>query len=105
MAIKLSKEISNNYVEMLKVHGEDGLYRGVIETGFLLQSSKTNNEPDLEILEYSEAFFSLYRRTGNEKFFLIGKILRRAANTVYRELLRTNENKKPNYKKFLNIVK
>ncbi|HVI40804.1 MAG TPA: hypothetical protein VM577_09100 [Anaerovoracaceae bacterium] len=103
MAIKkLSEETCNDYIEMLNKHGEEGLYRRAIGAGFL-RLTKTDS-PDLEILDYSDAFFALYRRTGEDVYFTIGKVLRRAAHAVYRELMRQNKSKKPNYQRFLNVV-
>ena len=102
MSIRLSEDICNNYVAMLKEHGENGLYRRAIGAGFLRLAK--NNNPDLEILDYADAFFSLYRRTGDDSYFSIGKALRRAAHAVYRELMRQNKDKKPNYQRFLNVV-
>lgn len=103
MAIKkLSEEMCNNYINLLKEHGEEGLYRRAIGAGFL-RLVKIDS-PDLEIMDYSDAFFALYRRTGEEIYFSIGKILRRSAHAVYRELMRQNKDKKPNYQRFLNVV-
>jgi len=103
MAIKkLPDEICQDYVSMLKKYGEEGLYRRSIGAGFL-RLTKIES-PDLEILDYSDAFFALYRRTGEEEYFSIGKVLRRAAHAIYRELMRQNKEKKPNFQRFLNVV-
>lgn len=99
---KLSEETCNSYIDILKKHGEEGLYRRAIGAGFL-RLTKTDS-PDLEILDYSDAFFALYRRTGEEDYFSIGKVLRRSAHAVYRELMRQNKDKKPNYQRFLNVI-
>lgn len=99
---KLPDEICQDYIAMLKRHGEEGLYRRTVGAGFLILTKIEN--PDLEVLDYSDAFFILYRRTGEDMYFSIGKVLRRAAHTIYRELLRQNKNKKPNFNRFLNAV-
>ena len=99
---KIPKEICNDYVAMLKEYGEDGLYHRTVVAGFLRLVDIEH--PDIEILDYSEAFFSLYRRTGEDVYFSIGKVLRRAAHSIYRELLKQNKDKQPNFKRFLNVI-
>jgi hypothetical protein len=99
---KIPDEICQDYIAMLKKHGEEGLYRRTVGAGFL-RLTKIEN-PDLEALDYSDAFFILYRRTGEDMYFSIGRSLRRAAHTIYRELLRQNKTKKLNFKRFLNVI-
>jgi len=68
-----------------------------------MRSIKVRN-PEIEILNLSESFFSLFRSTGNEDFFVIGRALRRAANKLYRQFLRINKEKEVNLR-FLNVVR
>ena len=99
--LKVKQDISDRYASILKAKGEDGLYRHVIGTG-IMRSIKVQH-PDIEVLNMSEAFFTLFRRTGDETYFIIGKVLRRAAHALYRQFLRLNKDK-PKNDRFLNIV-
>lgn len=98
----LRAEVAQNYLQLLKNKGEVGLYRHVVGTG-VMRSVKERN-PEIEILNLSESFFSLFRSTGNDDYFKIGRILRRAANKLYRQFLRINKDKEVNLK-FLNVVR
>lgn len=99
---KLSKDVCSSYIDALTKYGEDGLYKKTVGAGFLMLLKVAN--PDVEIMDYSDAFFALYRRTGDESFFQIGRVLRRASHTIYRELMRQNKEKKPNFDRFLNGI-
>jgi hypothetical protein len=101
MGLKLKRDVSERYVVLLNNKGEDGLYRHVVGTG-VMRSVKVPN-PDLEILDMSEAFFTLFRRNGDEAYFIIGKVLRRAAHALYRQFLRINKEKQKS-ERFLNVV-
>lgn len=102
-AIKpLTEEIKNQYLQLLKTRKEDYVYKYTIGIG--LTSLDNNPNIDILVLDYAEAFFSLYRRTGDEDYFTLGKILRRAAHALYRENRKKYKNLKPNFKRFLNIV-
>lgn len=97
----LPQSTIDTYVKVLKNKGENGLYRYTVGNGIMM-SVKISN-PEVEILNISEKFFSLYRRTGDDGFFIIGKILRRAAHTIYRQFLKLNKEKEINMR-FLNVV-
>lgn len=99
--ITLSEEVCKKYLLKLKNYGEEGLYRRIVGEAFI-KLDKQSNPPQL-ILDYSNAFFQLFRRTGQEEFFIIGKVLRRAAHVIYRELVRQNKTK-VDYKRFLNVI-
>lgn len=102
MGLRIKQDISDRYITLLKRKGEEGLYRHIFGTG-IMRSTKIEN-PEVEILDMSEAFFTLYRRSGKEDYFIIGKVLRKAAHALYRQFLRINKDKKINIR-FLNIVK
>jgi hypothetical protein len=97
----LSQETINCYLSTLKNKGEVGLYRKIVGSGII--NSLEIQHPDVEILNLSENFFCLFRRTGEHEHFLIGKVLRRAAHAIYRQLLRLN--KIEVNARFLNIVR
>jgi len=104
MAIKKNlEEISKTCMELLAKKGEEGLYNYLRKTAF----AKVGEQPGLEIefINTSDDFFSLYRSTGEEEYFLLGKILRRVGHATYRYALKLNSNKKVNKKKFLNLIK
>lgn len=104
MAIKRNlEEISKTFIELLAKNGEDGLYEYLKNTSF----DRFDSQPhlDIEFIDTSEEFFSLYRVTGDENYFIIGKILRRVGHAVYRFSLKQNPSKKINKKKFLNLIK
>jgi len=99
----LSEEICKDYLLKLEKYGEEDLYQRIVKEVFLrLDDNETS--PEYLILNCSDAFFQFYRRTGEEKYFIIGKVLRRAGHVVYRELLRKNKIK-PDFKRFLNKIK
>ena len=87
------------YANILAVNGEDGAFRKFIGLG--VKRSVQVQNPEVEMLDLSESFFTLYRRTGEEKYFKLGRILRRAAHRLYREFLRD----KRSNGRFLNLVK
>lgn len=99
-AIKLSENQVKTYLQMLLENGENGLYRKAIGQGILRYAANIKT-PEVELLDISEAFFAAYRRVGDESLFVIGKVLRRAAHTLYRKL---KHNDKKN-DRFLNAVR
>lgn len=102
VAKRVPEEVEKFFLDLLEESGEDGVYRRAVGNGLILSTASPN--PDIEIMDSADAFFAKYRRTGDEKFFSLGKALRRAAHVVYRELMRQNKEKKPNYHRFLNVV-
>ena len=99
---KLSSELANEYIDLLSKIGEEGLYQRTL--GVVNQPELKVENPDIEILDFSEAFVSKYRSTGQEEFLTIGKILRRAAHKIYRTLLEKDKTKKPS-PRFLTLIK
>lgn len=100
--VKLSDGIIKYYISLLDIKGENGVYRNSIATG--IRAIDKSSSSDTELLDLSEAFILLYRRTGEEKYSIIGKILKKAAHVIYRQLLKINKEKlKSN--RFLNVVK
>jgi hypothetical protein len=98
----IKKEIVTNYTKLLKTKGEDGLYRYMVGSG-IVRATEIKS-PETELLDLSDSFFCLYRASGKEEHFIIGKILRRAAHKLYRQFLKINKDKQVNAK-FLNMVK
>lgn len=95
---KISEYLINYYLELLKSSGEEGLYRKSLGVGIIRFANQTKS-PEIEYLDLSDAFFTLNRRNDQEEYFIIGKVLRRTAHTLYRQL------KQPSNKRFLNVVR
>ncbi len=98
---KISDEVKNNLLSLLSTLGEDGLFQRTVGVGII--SATSYETAEIEILDVSDAFFALHRRTGETEYYIIGKVLRRAAHVVYREMRRQNKSKKLN-ERFLNVV-
>lgn len=101
-AIKLSEPMIKYYTALLKTKGELGVYKNSIATG--IRSINVNDNPDIELLNISDAFYLLYKRTGEEHYSKLGRILKKSAHVVYRQLFKINKNK-PKCNRFLNVVK
>jgi hypothetical protein len=99
--MRVDSKISKQYEALLKSVGEQNFYNRVLGSGVL--SKRDAVHPEIVMLDQAEEFFALYRRTGNENYFTIGRVLRRASHTLYREFHR--EHGFPNNARFLNIVK
>ena len=98
----LNENLIKSYVNLLTFKGELGLYRFIIGNGII--KSLKDADCELELLNLSDEFFSQYRRTGEDCHFIIGRILRRSAHTIYRQLLKINKEKKTSGR-FLQIIK
>ena len=100
--MKITKRVRDEYEALLKNVGEVELYTHFVKSGNL--ASDQFEFPENMILDQSEAFFALFRSTGNNNYFVIGKILRRSAHTLYREAKRKNPDYPAN-QRFLASVK
>ena len=98
----ISKKRREEYVKLLHNSGEDRLYAAAVGVG--MKASAHCSSPEVQILDESDAMLSLYRRTGKEEYFIISKLLRKAAHVVYRQLLAQDSNKRPNRKRFLTVA-
>lgn len=106
MSIMVKKQdldyLTTYYESIIDSNGEDGLYTYLLDHFTKLIEDDSNLE--IRILENSENFFQLYRQTGEDIHFTLGKILRRVSHSIYRKTLKFYKNKRPNYKKFINII-
>lgn len=100
---KISDGVIKYYINLLKTKGKEEVYKNAVNIGLKALGSELNN-PDLELLNTSESFLLLYRRTGRNEYLILSNILRRSANCLYRQILRLNPDK-PKNSRFLNIVK
>lgn len=99
---KISKKRREEYVKLLHKSGEEKFYAAAVGVG-MKESARCPN-PEVQILDESDAMLYLYRRTGKEEYLRISKLLRKAAHVVYRQLLSQNADKKPNPKRFLTVA-
>jgi hypothetical protein len=105
----MKKEIIDRYLSLLKIHGENGLYALLIYSGAVYNIKKihgniSENLSEVDLLNLSDNFFILFRKNGDNNYFLLGKVFRRAAHVLYRYLLKKDKSKNIN-PKFLNLIK
>jgi len=98
----ISKKIIDEYVRIFDKKGEESFYKYIV--GAAIISVQYNKFPEIDLLEHSNYFFSMARSKGNKKYFIIGKILRKAAHKVYRALFAIDKDRPLNFK-FLNLLK
>jgi len=98
---RISDKVKETHLNILKRGGEEGLYKQAV-AACLLSTSK-RKIPEVEVLDLSEAFLSLYRRTGNDDFLAICRALRRAAHTVYRKSKKKSNNRENYSSRFLTV--
>jgi hypothetical protein len=102
MPAKVTKRIQEEYETLLRDVGEDRFFNHVFGEGVLAR--RHYEYPEITMLEQSEAFFALFRTTGDANYFTIGKLLRKASHRLYRD----GKRKTPGYpvnKKFLDSIK
>jgi hypothetical protein len=100
--MRVTIRIRDEYEKLLKDVGEIKFFKHILGTGNIAR--RHFDYPEIMMLDQSEAFFALFRTTGNNNYFTIGRLLRRAAHKLYRD----SKKKVPNYpvnKKFLDIVR
>jgi hypothetical protein len=100
--MKITRRIREEYETLLKKIGERRFFKHVLNYGHL--AKKHVKHPENIMLDHSDAFFALFRSTGNVSYFMIGKILRRAAHKLYRHS-REKDKDYPINTKFLDIVR
>lgn len=98
----LNQEKIQTFEDLLKNKGNEGFYTYLVGSGIIMAAKVKN--PDLEYLNLADRFFSLHRKTGNQVYFTIAIILRKAAHALYRHFLKVNKEKEVNVR-FLNLVK
>lgn len=101
MLMRVTKRIREEYETLLKDVGEEKFFKHILKTGVLAR--KHLEHPEEMMMDQSDAFFALFRTTGNRNYFIIGKILRRVAHHVYRESKKKSNERKIN-NRFLDIV-
>ena len=103
MAIKkLSEREVKTYSEMLSGLGDNNFHSRLVGQGIMRFALKIEF-PDLELLDLADSFFAASRVKDDEALFRIGRIMRRAAHTLYRHLAKVR--KTNNSSRFLQLVK
>lgn len=87
--VNIPNKLKKEYEDILKRKGENYLYRQLLGSSYLDKDKYENLE--ILLLDRSDGFFSLFRQTGNDNFFVIGKILRRVAHKLYYFCLKNGE--------------
>ncbi len=101
-APRITNRLRDEYEAILKQDGEDKVYRHALGTSAI--NIARYQFPEIVLLDQSEGFFSLFRQTGNDNYFIIGRALRKAAHKLYRQLRRTNSNY-PENMRFLDLIR
>ena len=101
-APRVTNRVRDEYEQILLKQGEEKVYRHALGSGAI--NVENHQFPEIVILNQAEAFFSLYRQTGNQNYFIIGKALRRAAHKLYRQLIKSYEDYPVNMR-FLNVIR
>jgi len=98
----ISATVQEEYLKEFKRIGTEKFFESV-----LLSASKSikdySKSTELIILDQAESFFALYRKTGNDSYSEIAKILRRVAHKVYRAKRKINK-EMPTNRKFLEMI-
>ncbi len=97
----ITPKSAQGYIELLKNKGNENFYRHIIAEG--IKRTLHSNNVDVEVLELSKQFFALNRRIPTDDYFMIGKILRRAAHTLYRNFNRVDKKRQIN-SEFIQLV-
>ena len=84
---KITQRIKDINLKILEESGEDGLYDKIVDAAIAVTSLGRSGQ-EIELLDFSESFMNLYRRTGENDYKLISKVFRRAAHKVHRELIK-----------------
>ena len=84
---KIPKSMKEYSIKVLKTNGEDALFQCIVRTAVATAiGSETDENHEEELLDLSESFMALYRRTGDDDLKDISRIYRKAAHKLHREL-------------------
>lgn len=106
----IPEESKKIFIDKFSSFGDEKFYQfllnyaiGKIADGnFKKKYNKSENSPEKELLSYYDKFLFLYRNENNIIYLDIAKLFRRAANKIYRILLKKKVIKKSNI--FFNLV-
>lgn len=93
---RIPKKLADSYELTFLAKGEKGFYKHILGITHI----NSDELKELALLDQSEAFFAMARSTGNDNYFTIGTILRRAAHRLYRVYNKGGQNSR-----FLRMIK
>lgn len=98
----------NEFIAKYLAQGEQKFYKFLLlyalnKLILMKQENYKGPSPEIELIELYEKFLIIYRREGDEDYFAVAKLFRKAAHKIYRTMLNKGLIKKN--KKFLNLVK
>jgi len=99
--------LKQQFLQQYKKLGECKFYNSLIVYSLhnivsIMQNQFKGIPPNIELIDYYDQFIILYRREDNEEFLKIAKLFRKAANKVYRIMLKKNLTTKNT--RFLNVA-
>lgn len=106
----MPEESKKIFIEKFSSFGDEKFYKFLLnyaivkiaDINFKKKQLKSENSPEKELLDYYNKFLYLYRNEHNIIYLDIAKLFRRAANKIYRILLKNKSIKKSN--NFFNLV-
>jgi hypothetical protein len=100
--MSINTNIRDEYLAEFQRIGYEKFFESV-----LLSASKNikdySKSTEIIVLDQAESFFALYRKTGNDSYNEIAKILRRVAHKIYRTKRKINK-EMPTNRRFLEII-
>jgi hypothetical protein len=100
--MSINTNIRDEYLTEFQRIGSEKFFESV-----LLSASKNikdySKSTEIIVLDQAESFFALYRKTGNDSYNEIAKILRRVAHKIYRAKRKINK-EMPMNRRFLEII-
>ena len=102
--LMITDEVKDLFIKKYREAGYDKFYRFLITYSLdKVSNPKTKSiTPEIELMGYYDKFLQLYHRENEPIYLEIAKQFRRAANKVYRILLKTDKTQFSN--KFLNVI-
>lgn len=102
------EQLKNDFISKYLAQGEDKFYKFLLlyalnKIILMKQDNYSGPSPEIELIELYEKFLLIYRREGNEDYFAVAKLFRKAAHKIYRTMFNKGLIKKNS--KFLNLVK
>jgi hypothetical protein len=100
------EHLKKEFVPKYTAVGEPKFYRSLLFDAInklrLKEKESFKTAPNIEFLEWSQQFLTMYRREGDQVYLEMSRIFRRAAHKIYRALLKK---KMITYNpRFLNLV-
>lgn len=100
--MSINAQIKETYSKEFEKIGSEKFFESVFSSA---KKSIKNKDLSTEIIiiDQADSFFALYRKTGNENYSEIAKILRKVAHKIYR-IKRAQNGEMPTNRRFLELV-